>query len=286
MKLEIENQKIKGKIQIIKSSSKDSPIFNINKGDYLSGVEFEIYNDEGNLVDTIVTDENGQAISKDLEIGRYKVIEKATINNFLFNTNEFFVNIEKNNEIKVLNIENEPIIPEVNIEKVGQQFAEKNAEIKYDFKIENNGNSKLDNFTWREYIPYEQITLTKMVTGLYNEDIDYLIYYKTNQNGDRLLKKGNTNKSEYIDLSTLNLSKNEKIIEIKVEYGTVNSNFHSVVNPIIFAKVNSNVKNGEIIINRTEIFGNIDGYVSKDESKFETIVKEKEILKKLPKTGC
>ncbi len=285
-KLNIENEKIKGRIQIIKSSSKDSPLFNIKKGEYLADVTFEIYNEDGNLVDTIITDENGQALSKELEMGRYKIVEKSTNQNYLINTNEFFVNIEKNNETIVLNVENEPIIPNVNIEKVGQQYAERNEEIRYDFIIENKGNSKLDNFTWKEYVPYEKVKLTKMVTGIYNEDINYNIYYKTNKSDYKLLSKANACKSEYINLDNIDLQNNERIIEIKVEYGTVPSNFKSIINPTIYAKVNDNVKKDDKIVNTTEIFGNIGDYIVKDSSIFETIIKENKILKKLPKTGC
>ena len=78
----------------------------------------------------------------------------------------------------------------------------------------------------------------------------------------------------------------ERITETKVEFGTVSSNFKSIDNPIIYAKVNNNVKKNEKIINTTELFGNIDDYTINDKSIFETIITEKEKLKKLPKTGC
>ena len=286
LELKIENEKIKGNIQIIKTSAKDSPLLKIKQGDHISGVKFEIYNDKNELVDTIITDEFGQAMSKDLEIGRYKVKEIQTVNNYLLNTQEYFVNIRKNNETIVLNVENEPIIPEINIEKVGQQLAEKNEEIKYDFTIENKSNSSLNNFVWTEYLPFEQITATKIVTGIYNENIDYSIYYKTNKNNYNLLTKSNTCKSEYIDLTNINLQNDEKIIEIKVEYGNVSSNFKSIENPVIFAKVCNNVKKDDKIVNKTKLDGSIDGITVTDESIYETIIIEKEKQKKLPKTGC
>ena len=286
LKVNVENEKIKGKIQIIKSSSTDSPILNIKKGEFLSDVVFEIFNDKGEIVDTVVTDESGQALSKELEKGRYKVKEKITNKYYILDTNEFFVNIEKDNEIKVINVLNDPIIPQIDIEKTGQQFAEKNEEIKYEFNIENISNSKLDNFTWKEYIPYEQSKVTKMITGIYSENIDYKIFYKTNQNDYRLFKKVNSCTSEYLDFDTLNLSKDEMITEIKVEYKTVSGDFKAVVKPTILVKINNDVKKDDKIINITELSGNVEDYIVKDKSSFETIIKEKEILKKLPKTGC
>lgn len=285
-KLNIENEKIKGRIEIIKTSSKDSPVLNIKKGDALAEITFEIYNENGLLVDTVVTNEAGKGISKELEVGRYKVIEKSAGQYYLMNTNECFTMIEKNREIKIIHVENEPIIPLVHIEKTGQQIAEKNEEIKYEFNIQNKSNSALDNFTWKEYIPYQTTKVTKMVTGIYSEDLNYTIYYKTNQNDYKLLKQANTCKSEYLSFDTLNLEKDEVITEIKVEYKTVSKDFRSIVHPCIFTKIHDNVKKDEVITNITELSGNIGEHIVQDRSSFETIIQEKEILKKLPKTGC
>lgn len=90
-KLNIENEKVKGKIKIIKTSSNDNPILNIKQGEYLSDVKFEIYNSNNKLVDTLITDSEGQAISKDLEIGRYRIIEKSTNKYYILNNNEFLL---------------------------------------------------------------------------------------------------------------------------------------------------------------------------------------------------
>ena len=282
----IKNEKIKGKIKIIKTSSNDSPIFNIKQGDTLEGVEFEIFDSENRLVDSLITDEYGQAVSEDLEIGRYKVVEKNINKYYILNKNEFFVNIENIGEIKVLNIENEAVVPKLDIEKVGQQFAEKNEEIKYEFDIKNISNTKLDNFTWIEYIPYQQCKVTKLITGIYNQDIEYKVYYKTNKQDYRVLKTVNSLTSEYINLDNLSLEDEEIITEIKVEFGTVNKDFKSIVKPCIFTKIDNEIKKDEKIINITELSGKIEDYAVKDKSSFETIITQKEILKKLPKTGC
>lgn len=286
LKLEIENEKIKGKIQIIKTSSNDSPILDIKRGQVLKDVEFEIFNSNNELVDNLITDEAGKAISKDLEIGRYKVKEKTTNKYYILNRNEFVVNVEKNNEIKVLEVKNEAAVPNLNIEIFGQQLAERNEEIKYEFEIRNISNTKLENFTWIEYIPYEYSKVTKMVTGIYNEDLNYEIYYKTNQNDYRLFKTVNSLTSQYLSFDELNLSNKEVITEIKVEYGTVSKDFNAIVKPVIFTKIDNDVKKDDRIINTTNLSGSIEDYVVRDRSNFETIIKEKEIIKKLPKTGC
>lgn len=283
--LHITNQKIKGKIQIVKISSKDSPILGIKQGEKLPNVKFEIYNDKNELVDTLLTDVNGQALSKDLEIGRYKIKEVSTLEYYLLNTNEFFANIKRNNEIQTIKIENEPAIPKLDIEKTGPQEAYQNDEIKYDFQIKNGGNVELSDFTWTEYIPYEQVKLTKMITGMYNENLNYQIFYKTNQENYKLLKVVNTTTSEYIDFSNIPLKKREMITEIKVDYGTVSVGFKTIVKPSIVVKINNNVNKNETIINKTELRGNTNGYNLTDNDTCETIVRERKIEKKLPRTG-
>lgn len=286
IKLDIKNEKIKGKIKIIKTSSNFSPILNINQGQTLDGVQFEIFNSNNELVDTIVTNEIGEAISGNLDFGKYKVKEKSTKKYYILNRNEFTINIEKNNEIKVLEVKNEAVVPNLDVEISGQAVAERNEEVKYEFEIKNMSNSKLENFTWTEYIPYEYSKITKMVTGIYNKSLDYEIYYKTNQNDYRLLKTVNSLTSEYLNFDEVELQKNEIIIEIKVEYKTVEEDFEAVVKPVIFVKINDNVKKNDKIINNTNLYGNIEDYVVKDRSNFETVIFEKEIFKKLPKTGC
>ena len=284
--LNITNKKKKGKVGIIKTSSKNSPIFNIKKGDFMQGVKFEIYDSSNNLVDTLVTDENGEVASKDLDIGRYKVIEVETGSNFILNKNEFIVNLENDGDIKILEIENEPIIPRLDIEKDGPEDATKNEEIKYDFSVKNSGNSSLNNFTWTEYVPYEKVKVTKMITGTYNQNLNYKILYKTNKSDYILFKELNTYASEYLDFTNIELSKNEEIIEIKVEFGTVDVGFKNVVMPSIFAKVKDNVKKDDLILNKTDLRGEINGINLKDEDDVTTKIIEKKIDKKLPRTGC
>ena len=71
-----------------------------------------------------------------------------------------------------------------------------------------------------------------------------------------------------------------------MEYKTVSEDFEATVKPVVFTKVDNDVKKDEIIINNTKLYGNVEDYIVKDSSIFETIIVEKEIIKKLPKTGC
>lgn len=280
----IENIRKKATIQIIKKSSNYSYVLNRKKGEFLSGTVFEIYNNNNELVDIIETNEKGKAESKKLDIGRYKVKEKKSTKGYLLNNNEFLINLTENNQVKILNVENDPILPDVKIEKKGQEFAEKNEEIKYEFDVRNNSNTLLDELCLKEILPYKQIKVTKLVTGIYNEDINYKIYYKTENEEYILLKEVSSSTSEYIDLD--NISNEGSIIEIKIEYGKVSKEFKSIINPMLYAKVNDNVKKGEYIYNIAQLYGKIDEFEVKDKSVYTTQIKEKKIIKKLPKTGC
>lgn len=106
--LEIENDKIKGQIKIIKTSKTDNELNGQKAGSPIADVEFEIYDLDGNLVDKIVTDENGIAISKELEYGIYKIREVKTNEFYLLNSEEFEASITKDGDIVELNIQNEP----------------------------------------------------------------------------------------------------------------------------------------------------------------------------------
>ena len=100
-----------------------------------------------------------------------------------------------------------------------------------------------------------------------------------------LVKEANTNKSEYLDFTTINLKKNEIIEEIKIEYGKAEIGFETIVAPTIITKVNSNLKEKEVIVNKTSILGKYNNYDVKNDSIWNTVVKEKIVNKKLPRTG-
>lgn len=67
----IENQVKKGKIKVIKTDG-DTKI-------PLEDIVFEVYDEDNNLIETIITDENGEATTKELPINKhYILIEKET----------------------------------------------------------------------------------------------------------------------------------------------------------------------------------------------------------------
>ena len=107
IELTFENTKILGKINILKVDSIDESI-------KLSGAEFEIRDLEGNILDTLITNEEGVANSIQLPYGSYIVIETKAPEGYVLS--DFSENVTINNEnleilLKVENIKEE-LLPE------------------------------------------------------------------------------------------------------------------------------------------------------------------------------
>ena len=80
-KIEISNEKTKGKVKVIKVDKENNEI-------RLEGVEFNILDGNGNIVDKLVTDKNGEAVSKLLPIYKenYTLIETKTKEGYILNS--------------------------------------------------------------------------------------------------------------------------------------------------------------------------------------------------------
>lgn len=286
-KLEITNERIKGQIKVIKTSEDDNFINGKEKGSPIENVKFEVYDSNNKLVDEITTSEDGTAITRLLDKGCYFIKEVESGEWYLLNDNTFEAEIKEHQEIVSVEITNESEKPDVDIEKTGIIQTTANQEIRYDFHIKNTGNVKLDHFTWYDYLPTDYVRITKLITGTYNQDLNYSIYYKTNKNDYKLLKDNlNTQVNNYIDFSKLELEADEYITEFKADFGTVDVGFESVINPYIFVRVNSNVHDNDTFTNKTRIEGYNKTYMVWDEDDHTTKVYEKEVpVKKLPRTG-
>lgn len=279
--VKIENEKIKGYIQIVKTSKDDNKINGTKKGEPLEGVKFEIYDTNGNTIQTLVTDSNGIAKSKKLEKGIYKVKEVETNEWYLLDQNIYEAEIKENKKTVILNIENVPANPDEEIEKKGPDEAFADDEIQYNISLKNSGNVALDNFVWEDEIPTDFIRVTKIKLGTYNQDNSYNLYYKTNFSEDYILmlEDINTKTTEEIDFSK-ELSDNEFITNIKLDFGSVDIGFKSEEDTLIFAKVNSNVKSGDVFENKVCLQASFKGYNLSKSSNWKT-----RVYKVLPLTG-
>ena len=96
----ITNEKKKGQIKVVKID-KD------NNETRLPGIEFEIRDANGNIVDKITTDNNGEATSKRLPINQdYTIRETKTLNNYVLNQEVQTVHLQQD-QITTKTFENE-----------------------------------------------------------------------------------------------------------------------------------------------------------------------------------
>lgn len=278
----VQNKKIKGKIQIEKTSKDYNEITGKKTGTPLKDVVFEVYDKDGNVVDTITTDKNGIATTSDLVKGTYTIKETKTNKYYFLNTKIYEATIKEDGEVVKLQITNESKKPEIDIEKTGQDRAEVGSKIEYDISIKNTGNTDLSNVVMEDIIPSEYINVTKFKTGTYNQKIKYNFYYKTNFSNDEyilMLEDISSEENYEIDF-TQELADNEYITAIKMEFGDVDVGFCSNENPHIDATVKLSVKSEASFVNSATIKGECEGYKVKDSSKWKTFV-----YKLLPKTG-
>lgn len=266
LEIEIQTPKLYD-IQIVKYD---------NNGELLEGAKFEILDKDNNVIDTVVTNDKGIGIIRNLEIGTYIIKEIEAPQYYLIDNTIRTVNLNKD---EVIIFTNEKVEVLVDIEKTGTSETEPGLEVEYIFpKIENKSNTKLDNLIWVEELPKE-VNIKEMHTGTYNQDINYSVFYEINGEwklyGDDFSSRVN-NKLEF----------NEKIDKIKVEFGKVDINFSVFDKPTITAIVNKELSQGDYFINSTSLTGYYKEKWNKDTSEHITIVYEKEeppII--LPKTG-
>lgn len=97
----VGNEKKKGQIEVIKID-KD------NKEVVIPNVTFEVYDEKGKIVDTMITDENGKSVSKLLPIDQEYTIKETKIENEIYKlTEETQKIILKEDKITSITFENE-----------------------------------------------------------------------------------------------------------------------------------------------------------------------------------
>ncbi len=93
-------------------------------GNSLPGAEFTIYDSDGKEVDTIITDEDGYAISELLDYGEYTITETKAPVGYQIDNTEYPFNIDVDGEIETINdgygIVNEKIDGQIELNKVDQ----------------------------------------------------------------------------------------------------------------------------------------------------------------------
>ncbi|MFN2746436.1 SpaA isopeptide-forming pilin-related protein [Bacillus sp. z60-18] len=100
----------KGAIQIVKTDDEDKP---------LSGVAFDLKDESGRKVASLVTDDSGQATAENLPLGTYTVVETKTKEGFVLNPDPQTV-VVKTEETSVLTFVNQKVTGGVKIKKTDE----------------------------------------------------------------------------------------------------------------------------------------------------------------------
>ena len=283
-----ENTPICGQIQIIKKSANDNPINGLPAGTLLEGAVFEIYDKAGNVVDTIKSDRNGRAVSKTLPLSRYTVREIKAPANYSINPTVMTAYLEFNGQIVTFEVQDSSVSTGISIKKTGPVQAVPGQPIRYVFSdIKNSSTVALDSFYWRDQLP-AQVTLSKIVTGSYNQPLSYKVVYKTNLSGDyrTLADNLSTSKVYVLDArpAVLGLAANERVTEVMFVFGNVKAGFAQVETPYIYATARSGLANSSGIVNVADAGGLYNGQWIQAVSRWLTTVYTKTTAK-LPKTG-
>lgn len=277
-----------GQIQIIKKSANDNPINGLPAGTLLEGAVFEIYDKAGNVVDTIKSDRNGRAVSKTLPLSRYTIREIKAPANYSINPTVMTAYLEFNGQIVTFEVQDSSVSTGISIKKTGPVQAVPGQPIRYVFsQIKNSSNVALDSFYWRDQLP-TQVTLSKIVTGSYNQPLSYKVVYKTNLSGDyrTLADNLSTSKVYVLDArpAVLGLAANERVTEVMFVFGNVKAGFAQVETPYIYATARSGLANNASVVNVADVGGLSNGQWIQAVSRWLTTVYTKTTMK-LPKTG-
>ena len=285
--VELENEPIMGKVQIHKTAADNNPITGTLKGDTLKGAEFTIYDADGKRVEVLETDSYGFAESDWLRYGKYTMKETTSPLYFLQSDETIHFEIKNDGETVVIERSNQSTLLQTHVEKNGYKETMGNSVIRYDlYNIRNDSRVPLERFYLHESLPADAAYITRLFTGSFNQNLNYMIYYRTNKTGTFRVLKDNlfTDRVYEIDC-TKGLMEGEYITDIKYEFGTVDVGFREVERPFIYCRTYNNLPNNYQFTNRVEVGGWHEMQKTTAEDTFTTKIYAPTINKKLPKTG-
>lgn len=278
--IQFTNEKIKGYIQVTKTSSEDNKYSKLTKGSPLPDVSFEVYDSGNNLVDTIKTNGKGVAVTKELLKGKYTIKEISSAKYYLLNEKIYNAEIVNDQEIVNVDITNDNVDIDVEVNKTGFIETQSKDDVYYNFKnIKNKSNVALDEFSWYDTLPTDAVRINRLYTGTWNEDLQYDVYYKTNKSDEYILFKKdlNTQKIYELNFNELQLQDDEYVTEYEFRFGKVKIGFQEVENPILYCDILEGLGNGYVFTNHTRVKGKYFEEEVEDKDDWTTITYQKKI---------
>lgn len=240
-----KNSPIKAQIEVKKNGEVfgiEDGTFNYNGRTSLKGIKYNIYAvedikssdgnylyyNDGDLVATITTNENGYGISKKLPLGKYKVVEVETNEEYILDTTEHFVELtEKDNktavvfntleltnllkkatiEITKTDLVNGDVIPNTTLE-----IYTENDELIFTGKTDKEGKIVIDNLKIGKYYIVEKEASTGYVIT------DEKVFFELKANGE-IVKAEMKNKpiTSTVEITKIDISTSEPLPNTLIE---------------------------------------------------------------------
>jgi len=284
--LVLENEPMRGTIQIIKKSADANAITKHKAGAVLAGAVFEVVDEKLNVVDTITTDSRGVAVTIPLPLGKYAIQEITAPKFYLLDDSVFYAEIKKHDDVVKFEVLNNPADIAVTVEKRGDVEAKVGDLTRYDFSnISNAGNVPLDEFYLHDELPAE-VRLETLFTGKWSERLKYKVVYRTNLKKEYRTWRADllTTTSYELSVSDLKLATNEYVTDFKLIFGTVEPGFHETEAPYILARVLEELEHETRIVNKADAGGKCRDEWAYNTDSWVTIA-QAQPKKPLPKTG-
>lgn len=276
-------------LKIKKVSKEYNQYTNLPAGTPINAV-FELLDENEKYITTLNVKDTEELIYKYLETGKtYYLKEISTDSYYVVSGKLIQFTFEENGEVLELTAENDNVNLVPSVKKEGPAEAQKGEVITYDFdNIGNFSNVAVDNFIWGDRLP-RQVTLQKVETGTWNEELTYKVQYITNKNTNwKDVGKFKTTENSTIDFTQIELSEGEYVTQFRFVFGTVKAGFTENTAPKVLAKVNENVQDNKIFVNKTYVTATYKETKLQADDECHTVVYTKEDINKeieLPKTG-
>lgn len=213
----VVNNLIKGNLKIVKVD---------DLGNKLSGVKFEILDLNMNVLDTIVTGQDGTATSKSLPKGKYYYREVEAPSNLIFDKQVYAFTISKTGEVITKEIVNETIKGSLQIVKKDDEqnplqgvkfnILDSNKKVVETITTDKNGIANTSNLPMGKKYYYKEVKVPDNVI------IDSKEYEFTIENG--IIQKNVVNFLKRAKLQIIKLDKNNKEPISNVKFDILNEN--------------------------------------------------------------
>lgn len=143
-------------------------------------------------------------------------------------------------------------------------------------ELKNLTGESLDDFTMTDHLP-EELYLTELWTGTYNEELLYDAEYMTNKSDGWISWESDlsTGENHHLTIPEEVRTKQEHVTKFRLLFGTVGGDFEKVKSPIYMTYVSPEAAN--VIVNEIELTAEHNGKKLRDKDRTETVLYQRQI---------